>query len=101
MASRKSLELLEANSDLVKSREMFRLMAESTRAIPFTLDLARACFPYIGAQGIADTLVIAHNEYKAIPAYQKRRAKTYSTPSSQPRRSAEEPAKGLRVHGAW
>jgi signal transduction histidine kinase len=50
-----SQELLEANSDLVKSREMFRLMAESTRAVPFTLDLTRGCFPYIGAQGIADS----------------------------------------------
>jgi signal transduction histidine kinase len=50
-----SQELLEANSDLVRSREMFRLMAESTRAVPFTLDLTRGCFPYIGAQGIADS----------------------------------------------
>jgi signal transduction histidine kinase len=50
-----SQELLEANSDLVKSREMFRLIAESTKAIPFTLDLTRGCFPYIGAQGIADS----------------------------------------------
>jgi signal transduction histidine kinase len=49
-----SKELVEANSDLVRSREMFRLMAESTKAIPFTLDLTRGCFPYIGAQGIAD-----------------------------------------------
>jgi signal transduction histidine kinase len=50
-----SQELLEANSDLVRSREMFRLMAESTKAIPFTLDLTHGCFPYIGAQGIADS----------------------------------------------
>src|SRR3984957_6592855 len=55
-----SQELLEANSDLVKSREMFRLMAESTKAIPFTLDLTRGCFPYIGAQGIADSGVPEH-----------------------------------------
>ena len=55
-----SQELLEANSDLVKSREMFRLMAESTRAVPFTLDLTRGCFPYIGAQGIADSGVPEH-----------------------------------------
>jgi signal transduction histidine kinase len=52
-----SQELLEANSDLVKSREMFRLMAESTRAVPFTLDLTHGCFPYIGAQGIADSAI--------------------------------------------
>jgi signal transduction histidine kinase len=50
-----SQELFEANSDLVKSREMFRLIAESTRAVPFTLDLTRGCFPYIGAQGLADS----------------------------------------------
>ena len=47
-------DLLEANEDLVQGREMFRLMAESTQAVPFTLDLTRGCFPYIGAQGIAD-----------------------------------------------
>src|ERR1700677_4487156 len=34
---------------------MFRLMAESTNAVPFTLDLSRGCFTYIGAQGIADS----------------------------------------------
>ena len=55
-----SKELLEANSDLVKSREMFRLMAESTRAVPFTLDLTYGCFPYIGAQGIADSGIPEH-----------------------------------------
>jgi signal transduction histidine kinase len=50
-----SRELLEANSDLLQSREMFRLMAESTNAIPFTLDLTLGCFPYIGAKGITDS----------------------------------------------
>ncbi len=50
----RSQELIEANADLVQSREMFRLMAESTKAIPFTLDLTRGCFPYIGAQGVVD-----------------------------------------------
>ena len=50
-----SQDLLEANSNLLQSREMFRLMAESTRAIPFTLDLARGCFSYIGAQGVSDS----------------------------------------------
>jgi signal transduction histidine kinase len=39
---------------LAQSREMFRLIAESTKAIPFTLDLTRNCFTYIGPQGIAD-----------------------------------------------
>lgn len=50
-----SKELLEANSDLVKSREMFRLMAESTKAVPFILDLTRGCFTYVGAVAIADS----------------------------------------------
>jgi signal transduction histidine kinase len=50
-----SQELLEANSNLLQSREMFRLMAESTNAIPFTLDLTLSCFPYIGAKAIADS----------------------------------------------
>jgi len=40
---------------LEQSREMFRLMAESTNAIPFTLDLTRSCFTYIGAQAIVDS----------------------------------------------
>ena len=40
---------------LAQSREMFKLMAESTKAIPFTLDLTRNCFTYIGAVGIADS----------------------------------------------
>jgi signal transduction histidine kinase len=38
-----------------QGREMFRLMAESTSAIPFTLNLSRSCFTYIGARGIADS----------------------------------------------
>jgi signal transduction histidine kinase len=58
-----SQELLEANSNLVKSREMFRLVAESTRAVPFTLDLSRGCFPYIGSHGIADS-GIPESEWK-------------------------------------
>jgi signal transduction histidine kinase len=40
---------------LEQRREMFRLMAESTSAIPFTLNLSRSCFTYIGAQGIAES----------------------------------------------
>jgi signal transduction histidine kinase len=40
---------------LAQSREMFKLMAESTKAIPFTLDLTRGCFTYIGAVGVADS----------------------------------------------
>ncbi|MEO8064075.1 MAG: ATP-binding protein [Pseudomonadota bacterium] len=40
---------------LAQGREMFRRMAESTKAIPFTLDLTRGYFTYIGAQGIAES----------------------------------------------
>jgi signal transduction histidine kinase len=40
---------------LEQSREMFRLMAESTNAVPFTLDLTRNCFTYIGAQAVRDS----------------------------------------------
>jgi two-component system NtrC family sensor kinase len=45
----------ERTRELEQSREMFRLMAESTNAVAFTLDLTRGCFPYIGAQGIVDS----------------------------------------------
>jgi signal transduction histidine kinase len=41
--------------ELVESREMFRLMAESTSAIPFTLDLSRGCFTYIGTRAIVES----------------------------------------------
>jgi signal transduction histidine kinase/HAMP domain-containing protein len=37
---------------LEQSREMYRLMAESTRAIPFILDLTNNTFEYIGPRGI-------------------------------------------------
>jgi signal transduction histidine kinase/HAMP domain-containing protein len=47
-------ELVTARTqELEQSREMFRLMAQSTKAIPFTLDLTRSCFTYVGAEGIA------------------------------------------------
>jgi signal transduction histidine kinase len=54
---RERLESLvsERTQALEQSREMFRLMAESTKAVPFTLDLTRGCFTYIGAQGVADS----------------------------------------------
>jgi len=45
----------ERTRELVQSREMFRLMAESTNAVPFTLDLTRGCFTFIGAQCVADS----------------------------------------------
>jgi signal transduction histidine kinase len=47
-------------SDLAKSRDQYRLIAESTRAIPFELDLAQGRFTYVGPQaarilGFADS----------------------------------------------
>jgi signal transduction histidine kinase len=56
-SERERLEALvsDRTQALEQSREMFRLMAESTKAIPFTLDLTRSCFTYIGAQGIANS----------------------------------------------
>jgi signal transduction histidine kinase len=46
---------------------MFKLTAESTKAIPFTLDLTRRCFTYIGAAGIADS-GIPEPEWKVLGA---------------------------------
>jgi signal transduction histidine kinase len=40
----------ERTAELRRSREQYRLIAETTRAIPFELDLARGCFTYIGPQ---------------------------------------------------
>ena len=45
----------ERTRELQESREMFRLIAESTSAIPFTLDLSRGCFTYIGDRAIAES----------------------------------------------
>jgi len=63
---RERLESLvcERTQALAQSREMFRLMAESTKAVPFMLDLSRGCFTYIGAQGITDSGV-AESEWAA------------------------------------
>jgi signal transduction histidine kinase len=57
LTERERLETLvtERTQALKESREMFRLMAESTKAVPFTLDLSRGSFPYIGAQGVIDS----------------------------------------------
>jgi signal transduction histidine kinase len=62
---REMLESLvkERTQALERSREMFRLMAESTKAIPFTLDLTHNCFTYIGEQGVA-ALGIAESLFK-------------------------------------
>src|SRR6185436_17803218 len=40
----------ERTRELEKSREHYRLIAETTRAIPFELDLTEGRFTYIGPQ---------------------------------------------------
>ena len=40
----------ERTDELVRSREQYRLIAETTRAMPFELDLAHGRFTYIGPQ---------------------------------------------------
>jgi signal transduction histidine kinase/HAMP domain-containing protein len=44
--------VLDRTRALEQSREMYRLMAESTRAIPFILDVTNNRFSYIGLQAI-------------------------------------------------
>jgi signal transduction histidine kinase len=51
----------ERTGELERSREQYRLIAETTRAIPFELDLAHGRFTYIGPQagkmlGFADSV---------------------------------------------
>jgi signal transduction histidine kinase len=43
-------DVSERTAELVRSREQYRLIAETTRAIPFELDLAHGRFTYIGPQ---------------------------------------------------
>jgi signal transduction histidine kinase len=40
----------ERTAELTRSREQYRLIAETTRAIPFELDLAQGRFTYVGPQ---------------------------------------------------
>jgi signal transduction histidine kinase/HAMP domain-containing protein len=56
-------QVSERTQALQQSREMFRLIAESTKAVPFTLDLSRGYFPYIGDQAILST-GIAESQWK-------------------------------------
>jgi signal transduction histidine kinase len=57
LAEKAQLEALvsERTQEVEQSREMFRLIAESTSAIPFTLDLSHGCFTYIGARAIIES----------------------------------------------
>lgn len=48
-------DLKVAEQNILDSREMFRLIAESTNAVPFKLDLTRGRFVYIGAQGVSNS----------------------------------------------
>jgi signal transduction histidine kinase/HAMP domain-containing protein len=52
----------ERTKALEQSREMFRLMAESTKATPFTLDATTGAFIYAGSQGI-DRFNIPENDW--------------------------------------
>jgi signal transduction histidine kinase/HAMP domain-containing protein len=45
--------VLDRTRALEQSREMYRLMAESTKAIPFILDITHGRFSHIGPQAIA------------------------------------------------
>jgi signal transduction histidine kinase len=45
----------ERTAELTRSREQYRLIAETTRAIPFELDLSQGRFNYVGPQ--AETLL--------------------------------------------
>jgi signal transduction histidine kinase len=56
--------LRERLGPLERSRDMFKLMAESTRGIPFTLDLGAGSFIYFGGLGVAET-GIAESEWLA------------------------------------
>jgi signal transduction histidine kinase len=40
----------ERTAELMRSREQYRLIAETTRAIPFELDLGQGLFTYVGPQ---------------------------------------------------
>jgi two-component system, NtrC family, sensor kinase len=44
----------ERTREIEQSREMYRLMAESTNAIPFILDLTRGRFTYVGTRALAE-----------------------------------------------
>jgi signal transduction histidine kinase/HAMP domain-containing protein len=50
-------QVSERTQALQESREMFRLIAESTKAVPFTLDLTQGCFPYVGSRALIGSAV--------------------------------------------
>jgi signal transduction histidine kinase/HAMP domain-containing protein len=50
-------QVSERTQALEQSREMFRLIAESTKAVPFTLDLTQGCFPYVGNRALIGSAV--------------------------------------------
>ncbi len=47
----------DRTQDLEQSREMFRLTAESTKAIPFALNVLDGTFLYIGTQSVNNTAI--------------------------------------------
>jgi PAS domain S-box-containing protein len=56
-------DVSERTAELMRSREQYRLIAETTRTIPFELDLAQGRFTYIGPQA-ADILGFAESRWK-------------------------------------
>jgi signal transduction histidine kinase len=56
-------EMSARTAELRRSREQYRLIAETTRAIPFELDLAHSRFTYVGPQG-QTLLGIAEDRWK-------------------------------------
>jgi signal transduction histidine kinase len=84
----------ERTRELEKSREQYRLIAETTRAVPFELDLARGRFTYIGPQagkmfgfpeaqwkedGFLDRLLPREREYAARQAFDDCMPGTFET----------------------
>ncbi|HLA70044.1 MAG TPA: ATP-binding protein [Steroidobacteraceae bacterium] len=58
-----SLNVEARTAELTRSREQYRLIAETTRAIPFELDLAHGRFTYVGPQA-EKLLGIAEERWK-------------------------------------
>jgi PAS domain-containing protein len=58
-----SADMSVRTAELLRSREQYRLIAETTRAIPFELDLAHGRFTYVGPQG-EKMLGIAEEHWK-------------------------------------
>ena len=87
----------ESTAELARSREQYRLISETTRAIPFELDLAHGRFSYIGPQaekvlgfpearwreaGFLDVLLPREREQDVRRAFDESTPGTFETLSS-------------------